>query len=180
MHAQTLDQVEHRSLQGVRVLEHDQHRVIPSKSIDHGEEPGLHVMYERGLVAALALSEQPGQTLHRSGRVGCPFDAVDKLTEPGPDRGWIVARADAREVADDRGRWGEGRGVGVGACLSAEDHDRRAHARRELVGQARLADAGLTYDSHEHRTAVRACEAKALSHDGLLAGTTDEWNRPPD
>src|SRR5207245_5370332 len=86
-----------------RVLEHDQHRVIPSKSIDHGEEPGLHVMYERGLVAALALSEQPGQTLHRSGRVGCPFDAVDKLTEPGPDRGWIVARAAAREGAGEHG-----------------------------------------------------------------------------
>src|SRR6266550_4193859 len=49
-----LDEIEHRRLQGVRVLENDQHRVVAGEPIDHGRKTCLNLMDEGGLIPALA------------------------------------------------------------------------------------------------------------------------------
>src|SRR5207237_883506 len=48
------DEIQHRGLEALRVLEHDEHRMVAGQTLDHGDKPGLHLVDERGLVPALA------------------------------------------------------------------------------------------------------------------------------
>ena len=163
----------------MRVFEHDQHRVVAGEPIDHGREACLDLMDESGLVPALARPEEQTETLRSPGRrrrVGGPGC---QLAETIVDRVGAVARPEGGEVGDDRGRRREGGGIGLGPRLPAEDHDRRADARRELIRQPRLADAGLADDRDQDWSAGRAGQAKALAEDRLLAGPADEWDRAP-
>ena len=54
------DEIQHRGLEALRVLKHDEHRMVAGQTLDHGDEPGLHLVDERGLVPALAEREEQG------------------------------------------------------------------------------------------------------------------------
>jgi len=96
---------------------------------------------KRGLVATLTEPEEQRQALGRAlGRAGAGR-ASGKDPQALANLVGAVTRTDLCEVGNDRGGRGEGRGVGLRAGLAAQDDDRRAYTCRELVDQARLADA---------------------------------------
>ncbi len=63
--------------------------------------------------------------------------------------------------------------------MSAQDQDGRADARRELVRQAGLADARLSYHCGQDGAPAGARHPQALTQDGLLARAAYERNRSP-
>src|SRR5438128_1403734 len=99
--------------------------------------------------------------------------ALSQLAKAAADHLGVVPWPDAGDVADDRGRGRECRRVGLGARLTAKDQHRGADPGRELVGEPRLADAGLACDRDEDRPSRRARHAQALAEDCLLAGRSD-------
>jgi hypothetical protein len=60
---QALDEVQHRGLQAVCVLEDDDHRVVAGHPVDQRDKPGLHVADERRFITPLGHAEQEGQPL---------------------------------------------------------------------------------------------------------------------
>ena len=93
-------------------------------------------MDEGGLVPSLAQPEEQRETLLRAYLGTSARRPPCEVMQPSPDSVRAVARPDARDVGDDRGRRGERSGVGLGARLAAQDEDCRADPRRELVRQA--------------------------------------------
>ena len=69
VHAEALDEVEHRRLKRVHVLEDEQHGVVARQAVDHGDESRLDLGHERRLVSALGQAEKERQPLRQAG--GC-------------------------------------------------------------------------------------------------------------
>ena len=153
--------------------------MVSREAVDHRDESRLDLVHKGGFVAALAESEQLAQPLRGAGGGRFAAGPLGKLSQTPADGLGIVVGTDAGQVGDDRGRGGEGGGVGLRAGLAAQDHDGRADPGPELVREPRLADAGLARDGDEHRAPGRARQAEALAQDGKLAGTADERDRAP-
>ena len=151
--------------------------MVAGQAFDDRDEPCLHLVDEGGLVLLFAQPEEECETLLRACLDSGARRPSGELMQPSPDGVRVVVRPDARDVGDDGRRRGEGSGVGLGARLAAQDEDRSADPCRELVRQARLADAGLAHDRHQDRASGGAGKTKALAEDRLLAGSSDEWNR---
>ena len=176
---QSFDEVEHRRLEEMRVIEHDHHRVITGQAVDHRDHSGLHVVYECRLLRALGKTEQRREPLDGAGGFGGIAAAIHELAQLKPNLLGRIPRIDSRQVSDDGCRRRERCSVGRRAALATEDHDRGADASGELVGQSRFTDAGLAHHGDQHRPARGAREPEALVEDGLLARAPDERNRAP-
>src|SRR5713226_599967 len=153
--------------------------MIAGQSIHHSDEARLYVVHEGGLVGSFGEAEQEPQALRRSFRLRGVAASIHEFAQQTPNLLRRIAGIDARQVPDDGGHRREGGGVRVRTGLAAEDDHGGADARRQLVDQARFADAGLAYDRDEHRAAGRGRQAKALVEDRLLAGAADERDRAP-
>ena len=174
MQAHALDQVLHGPAERVDVLDDHHERLHRGHAVDERQEPGLHVVDERGFVAPFGDAEQQTQP------IGDPVDlalidvAAGGLAEALPDLVGGVAVVDPCKVAD-HGRQGSERGrlrVGTGA-----GHEHRhvfVETGGELVGEAGLPDAGLAGDGDQRGRAGRGRVRQALAQDGQLARTADE------
>ena len=145
--------------------------------VDQREEPCLHVVHERRLLVPLGDAEQQRQPVDdpvgvREGARALHEPAQLLLRDGG--RGGAV---DAGQLGDDGGDWCERRGVGVRARAAGEHEGLVAEPSDELVGQARLADAGFAEDRDEHRLAGRPRAVQALPQDRELARASDERDR---
>ena len=176
--AEALDQLEHLRPELVRVLEHEDRGCVSSQTVDERDEPALHVLHERRVRRALGHPEQEREPLlELLGVGGVGHDAVRQVVQPAPGLLGRVVLLEAGELGHDRrGRRERGR-VGERTRAAGEDGDRLVHAGDELVGQARLPDAGFAEDADEHRVAGALRAVQALAQDRELARTPDERDR---
>src|SRR5713101_1926990 len=135
-------------------------------------------MHEGGLLAPVAAEpEKQTEPLGHSLAIALHIARLHELAEASPDRFRRVRRLDTREVPDDGRRRRERGRVAVAPALPAQDAHGRAHPCRQLLGQARFADAWLSDDRDQHWLAGRAGQAEALAEDGLFADPVDEGDR---
>ena len=177
--AEAFDQLEHRRAELVRVLEHEDGGRVAREAVDERDEPGLHVLHERRLRLPIGHAEQERE----------PFDEV--LGVAGVRRSVRRARAGGaspsrpgrpppgRRARRRSSRPGENVAVSVNGAGAADEHgDVVLDDRDELVGQARLADAGFAEDADEHRVSGAGRAVEALAQDRELARAPDERDRP--
>ena len=108
--------------------------MVAGEAVGDGDEPGLHLRHERGLVHRLGDAEQETQAL-RGPRRRVRRGPVGELAEEAAHGFGLVAGPDAGRVRDHRRRRSERRCVRLRACAAAKDEHRRAHAGGELVGE---------------------------------------------
>ncbi len=152
--------------------------MVAGKAVDQGEEARLDVVHESGLLAPLAAKpEKQAEPLGHSLAIALHVARLHELAEAAPDRIRRVRRLDKCELPDDGRRRCERGRVAVAAAMPAQDAHGRAHPCRQLLGQARFADARLADDRDQHWLAGRAGQAEALAEDGLFADPVDEGDR---
>jgi hypothetical protein len=138
--AETLDEVEHRRPERVRILEHEHGRQLVLQAIDQRHEPRLDVVHERRLPvrarAVLGHPEQEGEPFHHPVDLGGFAHPIHELTQPLPDLLRWVALLHAGQLANDLGHRCERRRVRVGAGATGEDDHVVAQPGHELVGEA--------------------------------------------
>ena len=139
----------------------------------------MHVVHEQRLLTRLRRPEQQRQTVCGLLRVLDIAVAVHQLAQLTPHLVDRVAGVDAGKIGDDRGGGRKRRRVRVRARAAFENHNLRAQAGKQLVGEAGLADAGLADHGDEDRPAGGGGQTETLPQHGPFARPTDKRDGAP-